>query len=738
MHEMDSSMPGAPTVMVVDAGDVFVGGRYHSLVPILREEYEGGRDFYHAVAVIKKGSLTNVRHLKDLRNKHACFAGVGTQAGWTIPLYNLVEQDVMPITDCNNYVKSTSDFFAESCAVNTLQDRYNPLGDNSNKLCEICGSHEPGVRCTVKDPYAGFRGAMLCLQDKGDIAFVKHNTLDSLASIGIRAEDHELLCKDGTRALLSDYVSCSWGVAPGHFVIVSSAMEPQERKAAQKFLTRAVKKYGRGGQQSRPGQFSFNDNVNFNVGEPTNTSANTIAGSSASSSSFDINESVGRYGNIPDLLFNDDLRSLATIEDRDQLYKSVLEKSYGSSLITPAENINEIRRCPIQQIRMCVTSEPELAKCQRMKVALNAQLLKPRMTCLPSFPPYSHRRCMEMVASQRADVTMLEAGDIYRAGKGWGLIPIMSEVYNLGTDQMSGIPYYYSVAVVKIRDNSSELIYLKRRNSCHTGLGQAAGWIIPMYWLISNERVRDYGCDSVRAAAEYFSKSCAPGVRNPEYVSDRVYTDRNYWHYGHLCDLCHGTAAHYCDRNAMEDFYGNTGAFRCLVEGGGDVAFVKHTTVMENCDGKRKEIWARNQLTADYQLLCRDGTRKRATDYRNCYLGKVAANAMVTNPFFKKQNIDAFINLFKYAQQFYGQKMKNEFSFSMFYSEPPYADLIFSDAAQKIIVLNETKRHYLSYLGPEFTKAFEEVECFSSSPISSISSFTTTTLLLMISFAFVL
>ena len=40
--------------------------------------------------------------------------------------------------------------------------------------------------------------------------------------------------------------------------------------------------------------------------------------------------------------------SLATIEDRDQLYKSVLEKSYGSSLITPAENINEIRRGPIQ------------------------------------------------------------------------------------------------------------------------------------------------------------------------------------------------------------------------------------------------------------------------------------------------------------------------------------------------------------------------------------------------------
>lgn len=71
-----------------------------------------------------------------------------------------------------------------------------------------------------------------------------------------------------------------------------------------------------------------------------------------------------RYGDIPDLLFNDDLVSLAEVEDRDQLYTSVLGKSYGSSLITPAENINEIRRCPIPSIRMCVTSEPELAKCR--------------------------------------------------------------------------------------------------------------------------------------------------------------------------------------------------------------------------------------------------------------------------------------------------------------------------------------------------------------------------------------
>merc|ERR1719422_2769673 len=49
--------------------------------------------------------------------------------------------------------------------------------------------------------------------------------------------------------------------------------------------------------------------------------------------------------------------------------------------------------------------------------------------------------------------------------------------------------------------------------------------------------------------------------------------------------------------------------------------------------------------------------------------------------------------------------------FSMFYSYLPYSDLIFQDAAQKLIVLPEEQRHHRTYLGREFTKAFEEVEC---------------------------
>ncbi len=34
-------------------------------------------------------------------------------------------------------------------------------------------------QCTFwQDPYAGFRGALMCLEERGDIAFVKHSTVE--------------------------------------------------------------------------------------------------------------------------------------------------------------------------------------------------------------------------------------------------------------------------------------------------------------------------------------------------------------------------------------------------------------------------------------------------------------------------------------------------------------------------------------------------------------------------------
>ena len=94
----------------------------------------------------------------------------------------LMRQGGLEVIDCNNHVKSAIKYFGPSCAVNSLTDRYNPLGDNSDQLCKLCIGEIPGGRCTTADPYADYEGAFRCLLEVGDIAFLFHTTVLEMTS----------------------------------------------------------------------------------------------------------------------------------------------------------------------------------------------------------------------------------------------------------------------------------------------------------------------------------------------------------------------------------------------------------------------------------------------------------------------------------------------------------------------------------------------------------------------------
>jgi len=54
--------------------------------------------------------------------------------------------------------------------------------------------------------------------------------------------------------------------------------------------------------------------------------------------------------------------------------------------------------------------------------------------------------------------------------------------------------------------------------------------------------------------------------------------------------------------------------------------------------------------------------------------------------------------------------------FALFTSDPPYNDVIFQDATQKLQIVPPSQRHYHKYLGPEFLRARQLVDCQAGAP----------------------
>jgi hypothetical protein len=57
----------------------------------------------------------------------------------------------------------------------------------------------------------------------------------------------------------------------------------------------------------------------------------------------------------------------------------------------------------------------------------------------------------------------------------------------------------------------------------------------------------------------------------------------------------------------------------------------------------------------------------------------------------------------------------------MFYSPPPYSDLIFQDAAQQLQVIDPSHRSYGSYLGKDFLRARRVVDCHAGAAVFKLS-----------------
>ncbi|ELW50939.1 Melanotransferrin [Tupaia chinensis] len=336
------------------------------------------------------------------------------------------------------------------------------------------------------------------------------------------------------------------------------------------------------------------------------------------------------------------------------------------------------------EVRWCTTSDPEQQKCGDMSKAFQEAGIQPALGCIPGT---SADHCVQLIAAQEADAITLDGGAIYEAGKELGLKPVVGEVY----DQEVGTSYY-AVAVVK-RSSSVTINTLRGVKSCHTGINRTVGWNVPVGYLVDSGRLSVMGCDVLKAVSDYFGGSCVPGAGETSYSKS-------------LCRLCRGDSSGegVCDKSPLERYYDYSGAFRCLAEGAGDVAFVKHSTVLENTDGRTLPSWGQALLSKDFELLCRDGSRAEVTEWRRCHLARVPAHAVVV-----RADVDGAL-IFRLLNE--GQRLFSHegSSFQMFSSDAyGQKNLLFKDATLELVPI--ATQTYEAWLGREYLHAMKGLLC---------------------------
>uniref|UniRef100_A0A8C9VYG9 Serotransferrin n=1 Tax=Scleropages formosus TaxID=113540 RepID=A0A8C9VYG9_SCLFO len=371
-----------------------------------------------------------------------------------------------------------------------------------------------------------------------------------------------------------------------------------------------------------------------------------------------------------------------------------LPKTTDSFLYLGAEYMSTIRSLKkelssdIQSkaIKWCAVSRVETVKCDTWSIhSVDTGVAKIECQQAPTVD-----ECIKKIMRKEADAMAVDGGEVYSAGK-CGLVPAMVEQYDEDKCGSSNAvaSSYYAVAVVK-KNSGLTWTELKEKKSCHTGMGRTAGWNVPM-GLIHNQT---NDCDF----SKFFAKSCAPGA-DPS---------------SNLCELCVGSGKavsgqeHKCKASSEELFYGYAGALRCLVEGDGDVAFMKHTTVKENSGGQGGQ-WAKDLKPSDFELLCPSGLAATmpVEQYEKCHLAKVPAHAVVTRP----ESRQEVVAILKEQQGRFGHS--STAGFKMFQSKDG-KNLLFKDST-KCLQEVPSQQSYEDFLGPEYMASIRSLrQCASS------------------------
>lgn len=326
-------------------------------------------------------------------------------------------------------------------------------------------------------------------------------------------------------------------------------------------------------------------------------------------------------------------------------------------------------------MRWCTISDKETNKCNDFKNVSQAVATSAQVTVEFSCVQGSDAEdCMKKIKNGDADLITLDGGEIKTAGTNYDMVPIVGENYGYGFRTS-----YKAVAVVK-KNTDITFKKLEGKKSCHTGAGKTAGWNVPVGTLLREKLMtQDKSCNAYVSAGKFFSESCVPSVRKVDQKSPE-----------NLCGLCKDE----CTQNGKYSNY--AGAFKCLEDGVGQVAFVKHTTVPENAANP-----------SEYLYLCLNGSRAATPD--DCYLAIVPAHAVMIKSASSHNSV--YTSFLVKASELYGVNQTNGTMFQLFDSSKyDGKDLLFKDSTKSLDNIEQGKNKYNTWLGQEYLDDLDALE----------------------------